>query len=412
MTNPLYDPYAVLRRVYGEGMYLKEALRETPVEEMNRARTSKICYGVLENSLYFDYCIAAFAERTPKLPVRIVLKIGLYMILRMEKSRYMVTDNAVSLLKKLGKGGAAGFANAFLRRFEEERIVLPEYPAERLSVKRSVPRFLAEKILAGYGAEEAEKILAPQPARTFVRFPDPAAARDYASLPSEETPFPNLKAYPNFRMDDGFREGKYTFQSAGSVAVCDAVSPCGELLDACAGPGGKSVLLAEKCGKVMAFELHPHRADLIRSYCARMRAANVETVCRDSAVHDPAYDGRFDAVLLDVPCSGTGVMGENPDIRIFRKEEDLPAIRKTQRALLEACAPYVKGGGMLYYSTCSVLPEENEEQVAAFLSRHGEFFPEKKDSPLAHRETALGMQFLPHLSMGAGFYVCRLRRKP
>ena len=412
MTNPLYDPYAVLRRVYGEGAYLKEALRDTPVEELGRARTSKICYGVLENSLYFDYCIASRAERTPKLPVRIVLKIALYMILRMGKSRYMVTDNAVALLKKLGKGGAAGFANAFLRRFDETGIVLPADPAERLSVKCSVPRFMAEKVSAEYGEEDAEKILAPRPARTFVRFPDPRDSEKYADLPAEETPFPGLLAYPNFRMDDGFREGKYTFQSAGSVAVCGTVEPCGTVLDACAGPGGKSVLLAEKCGKVTAFELYPHRTELIRSYCARMHAANVEAVCRDSSVHDPAFDGKFDAVLLDVPCSGTGVMAENPDIRIFRKEEDLPGIRETQRALLEACAPYVRTGGMLYYSTCSVLPEENEGAAAEFLAAHEEFAPEAGDSPLAHRKTACGMQFLPHISMGAGFYVCRLRRKP
>ena len=118
MTNPLYDPYAVLQKVYGGGAFLKQALADTPMEELNRARTVKICYGVLENDLYLDFCIRSFAPKNPKLPVRILLKISLYLLLFLQKQKYMVTDNAVTLAKKLGKGGAAGFHNAFLRNFD------------------------------------------------------------------------------------------------------------------------------------------------------------------------------------------------------------------------------------------------------------------------------------------------------
>ena len=106
MTNPFYDPYVILGKIYGGGAYLKRALAETPIEEINRARTVKICYGVLENDGYFNDCIRAFAPKNPKLPVRILLKISLYALLFMQKQKYMVTDNAVELCKKLGKGGA------------------------------------------------------------------------------------------------------------------------------------------------------------------------------------------------------------------------------------------------------------------------------------------------------------------
>ena len=158
MTNPLYDPYAVLHAVYSGGTYLKQALTQTPIEECNRARTAKVCYGVLENDIYLDFCIRAFAPKSPKLPVRILLKVALYMLLFMQKPRYMVTDNAVSLVKKLGKGGAAGFINAFLRAFDAEKLSLPKEREAYLSVRYSYPRFAVRRLLAAYG-DEAEAII-------------------------------------------------------------------------------------------------------------------------------------------------------------------------------------------------------------------------------------------------------------
>lgn len=407
MTNPLYDPYAVLQKVYGGGAFLKQALSDTPVEELNRARTVKICYGVLENDLYLDFCIRSFAPKNPKLPVRILLKISLYLLLFLQKPRYMVTDNAVSLAKKLGKGGAAGFLNAFLRAFDASKLVLPADRAERLSVQYSVPLFAVKRILAQYG-EEAESVLAHAPARTFVRFASAQAAEKYAEG-AEKTPFDNLFSYARFRRDEGFDRGEYTFQSVGSVAICSVVEPCENLLDACAAPGGKSVLLSQKCGHVTAFELHEHRAQLIRAYAARM-GASIAVVCRDSSVHDAEYDGAFDAVLADAPCSGYGVIGENPDIKFFRKEESLAELTKTQRAILDACAPYVRAGGALYYSTCSLFAEENDGTAGAFLEGHPQFAVQELSCPLAHRRTKYGLQFLPHISMGAGFYVCKFQK--
>ena len=123
LSNPVYDPYQILTKVYSGGTHVKQAIAETYIEEINRSRTVKIVYGVLENDGYFDYCIRAYAEKSPKLAVRTILKIALYMLLYMDKKRYMVTDCAVALCKKLGKSGASGFLNAFLRRFNEEEVV-------------------------------------------------------------------------------------------------------------------------------------------------------------------------------------------------------------------------------------------------------------------------------------------------
>ena len=407
MTNPLYDPYAVLQKVYGGGAFLKQALADTPMEELNRARTVKICYGVLENDLYLDFCIRSFAPKNPKLPVRILLKISLYLLLFLQKQKYMVTDNAVTLAKKLGKGGAAGFLNAFLRNFDAGKLNFPQDKAERLSVQYSVPLFAVKRILAQYG-EEAESILSHAPARTFVRFASAQAAQKYAEG-AEKTPFENLFSYARFRRDEGYDKGEYTFQSVGSVAICSVVEPCENLLDACAAPGGKSVLLSQKCKHVTAFELHEHRAQLICAYAERM-GAEIKVVCRDSSVHEEKYDAAFDAVLVDAPCSGYGVIGENPDIKFFRKEESLAQLTKTQRAILAACAPYVRAGGALYYSTCSLFEEENDGTVGAFLAERPQFAAQELSCPLAHEHTKFGLQFLPHVSLGAGFYVCKLKK--
>ena len=411
MTNPLYDPYAVLQKVYGGGAFLKQALAETPVEELNRARTVKICYGVLENDLYLDFCIRSFAEKNPKLPVRILLKIALYMFLFMGKRKYMVTDNAVTLAKKLGKGGAAGFINAFLRAFDAEKLRLPADAETALSVEYSYPLFAVKRLVREYGRAEAEEIMRHRPARSFVRFKDAETADRYLKgREFERTPFDTVFAFTSFPRDAGFDAGDYTFQSVGSAAICAAVEPCAALLDACAAPGGKSVLLSQKCAKVTAFELHPHRAELIRQYARRMGAGNIEIFCRDSSVYDGRFEEAFDAVLVDAPCSGFGVAGENPDIKLFRKEEDLAAIESAQRAILETCARYVKPGGALYYSTCSVLGEENDGTVGDFLQKNGGFCPAEARSPLAHRRTVYGLQFLPHISQGAGFYFAAMRR--
>ncbi len=407
MTNPLADPYLVLTKIYTEGALLKQALAETPVEELHRARTVKIVYGVLEKDIYLTHCIRAFAPKTPKAAARIVLKISLYMMLFMGKARYMVTDNAVALLKRAGKGGMSGFVNAFLRRFDINAVPMPEGD-EGLSVRYSYPLFAVKRLREQYGARAAS-VMAAESRGVTVRFE--RGEENYLAREHLATPFPHTYIFPNFVRDGGFFAGDYTFQSVGSIAICYGVEPCGDLLDACAAPGGKSVLLAAKCARVRSFELHPHRVELIRQYAARMHRSNITAECRDSSVFDESLQGAFDGVLCDVPCSGMGTVCENPDVKLRRKEEDLVSLQKMQRAILETCSRYVKKGGALYYSTCSVFACENDGIVRAFLSEHPEYVPERTQNPLPHEETAYGLQFLPDAAFGAGFYFCKLRRE-
>ncbi|MDE7181468.1 MAG: hypothetical protein K2O41_00365 [Clostridia bacterium] len=406
MTNPLTDPYLVLSKVYQDGKYLKQALSETPIEFLNKPRTVKICYGVLEKDIYLSEIISYNTQKPPKAAIRLVLKIALYMLEFMEKHNYMVVDNAVTLIKKLGKDGASGFVNAFLRSYKLPPV--PEKTDEKISLETSSPVWLVKKIRRSYKGEAAEILSAPSRG-VCVRFV--SGEQKYLDKPREETPFKNTYIFKNFTRDTGFDNGEYTFQSVGSVAICSAIAPCEKLLDACAAPGGKSVLLSGKCKHVTACEIHPHRLELINAYKTRMRADNITARLADSSVFIPEYENAFDAVLCDAPCSGTGVINENPDIKLFRKEEDIAELSEIQLKILSNCSRYLKSGGRLYYSTCSILPEENDSTVYNFLQSVKGFTVEEIDSPLAHRKTKFGLQFLPHISMGAGFFLAAFKKE-
>ena len=406
MNNPLVDPYIVLTKVYSGGAYLKQALASSPIEPLNRPRTSKICYGVLEKDIYLGYVIAANCRKAPKSAVRLILKIALYMLEFMGKHGYMVADCAVELAKKLGKDGAAGFVNAFLRSYK-----IPSLPAggdERLSVSASSPLWLAKRVRRSYKGE-AEAILSAPSQGVCVRFE--RGEEEYLKGGYVKTPFEHVYIFKNFVRDCGYDAGEYTFQSVGSVAVCSVISPCANLLDACAAPGGKSVLLAKECGHLTSQELHPHRAELIKAYAKRMGADNISVVTGDASVFNQEWEGAFDGVLCDVPCSGSGVINENPDIKLFRREEDIASLTALQQKILSNCARYVKAGGSLYYSTCSILPEENDSAIFNFLQQDSGFELCIPESPLAHKKTKFGLQFLPHISLGAGFFVTKLVRK-
>ena len=409
LSNPVYDPFQSLTKIYSEGAHVKQAIADTYIEELYRARTVKIVYGVLENDLYFDACIRHYAPKAPKLAVRTILKISLYMLLYMGKQKYMVTDCAVTLCKKLGKSGVSGFVNAFLRRFEKEAVdeaIAKGKDAE--SIFLSYPAYAYKKLKKEYGSR-AKSIAAARSAGVSVRFV--RGEENYQNKPSVATPFVGNRIFESFVRDEGFEKGDYTFQSVGSIAICDVVAPCENLLDACAAPGGKSVLLSEKCGRVTSFELHAHRVELIKAYAARMGVENITPVQKDSSVFDKEYEENFDGVLCDVPCSGYGTVSENPDIKLFRKAEDFLSLKRAQTAILRTCSRYVKKGGALYYSTCSVFEEENDSVIEEFLKENGEYEVQEIDSPLPHDKKKYGLQFLPDTAYGAGFYVCKLIRK-
>ncbi len=413
MLITMYDSYNILTKVYSQGAFLKQAIQDTQIEPLNRAKVTKICYGVLEKDVTLSYIISTLCDKQPKLAVRTILKIALYLIVYMNKTPYSVTDNAVELLKKLGKGGMKGFLNAVLRNYIRNGYPMPKGELDYLSVKYSYPKYVVEILIKDYGKQVAENIMQEYNERTCVRFNDNINGEEYLKnlqFSYEKTPFENVFFVDGFKMEEGFYNGDYTFQSIGSVAICDSVEKGESLLDVCSAPGGKTVNLTSKFSSVTATELHEHRLELLKSYCSRMNKTNVTCLCKDMKQFYEPFKDKFDAVLLDAPCSGFGVVKDNPDIFLNRKKEDLSSIINEQFSLLSTACKYVKKGGYLYYSTCSILKDENVRQIAKFLAKFDNFKEEKTVSKLPCENQEFGVQFLPYLSNGAGFYFVKLKR--
>ena len=413
MLNVFYDSYRILFLVYSEGAFLKQAMSDVFIEEKNRAHTTKICYGVLDRDIEFEYAFKVLCDKRPKQAVRIILKIAMYSLKYLKTAPYAVVDTAVELIKKLGKGGTAGFVNAFLRKYISKPIPLPSDEIEKLSVEYSYPVFAVKRLIGDYGAETAKEIMNSDSEMTTVRFNSDVDGEKYLTdrrWEFQKTPFKNTFFVKGFKRDGDFDKGIYTFQSIGSVAICDMVEGGENLLDACAAPGGKSVNLADKFSSVTSCELHPHRVRLIEEYAERMRKTNIVAINADSSVFDERFENKFDAVLCDVPCSGYGVIKDNPDIKLKREEKDIEEIYSTQRKILQNCSKYLKKGGFLYYSTCSVFKSENEKVCIDFLNENNDFEAVEAGSELGHKQMKVGDSFLPNLSYGAGFYFCKFKK--
>lgn len=413
MINVFYDSYCILNKVYSEKAFVKQAINSTFIEEKNRPKTTKIVYGVLDNDIRLSYYVSKLCQKNPKLVVRTILKIAMYNIEFLGKSPYAVTDSSVTLCKKLGKGGNSGFVNAVLRKFINKKPELPQDKFEKTSIEYSYPLFLVKKLVQTFGEDKAFSIMSADTERTCIRFNNGVNGEDYLNhlrFEYEKTPFKGAYFVNGFKRNKDFDDGVYTFQSVGSVAICNAVDGGKSLLDACSAPGGKAVNLADKFEQVTAFELHAHRAQLIEEYASRMKKSNITVEQRDSSEYDQDLNEKFDAVLLDSPCSGTGVLKDNPDIKLNRTEEDIDNLVGIQKKLIYTVSEYVKVGGYLYYSTCSILKEENADIISDFLSKTDRFEEEKIQSPLNGIYLNYGLQFTPDASFGAGFFVCKLRR--
>ena len=290
---------------------------------------------------------------------------------------------------------------------------MPSDEIEKLSVEYSYPVFAVKRLIGDYGIEIAKEIMNADTEMTTVRFNSDIDGEKYLTerrWAFQKTPFNNTFFVKGFKRNEDFDRGIYTFQSIGSVAICDMVESGENLLDACAAPGGKSVNLADKFSTVTSCELHPHRVKLIEEYAERMKKANVSAINADSSIFNEKFENKFDAVLCDVPCSGYGVVKDNPDIKLRREEKDIADIYSVQRKILQNCSKYLKKGGFLYYSTCSVFKSENEKVCLDFLNKNKDFKAVEIHSELEHKQMKVGVSFLPHLSYGAGFYFCKFKK--
>ena len=354
------------------------------LEQRDKAFIKRLTEGCIERKQTLDYVISRYAKTKNgrvKPAVRILLCMGIYQIMYMEGVPDAAACNeAVSLAVEKGLGGLKGFVNGVLRTVSREKaqIAWPEEEKQFLSVFYSMPEWIVERFLAAYGREQTEQMLAAyQSGRPLTL--RVCAGHDAAALQKEwEAQGITVKASPYlpgvFQLENvpgverlaGFSEGAFTIQDVSSMLAVYAadIHPGDTVVDVCAAPGGKSMLAAELCGekgRVYAFDLTDFKVEKIRENAERLHLAQLTAEVHDARAHKAELEGSADVVIADLPCSGLGVLGRKADIRYRVQPQDILSLQSLQREILTEAIRYLKPGGTLLYSTCTVSREENED---------------------------------------------------
>lgn len=388
-----------------------------------------ISLGVLQSTALLDYYIDLNSKSASKIEpkVRDIMRSGAYQLIFMDKIPASAAVNeSVSLCKKLGYSRASGFCNAVLRKIASSADKLPEPPgkgtAQYLSVKYSHPQQLAQYIVDRRGYDAAEAFLAADntipdtclQVNTLKITPDELMARLLAeSIPCSMHPWlPNcIVTAGSVSSMPGFDEGLFYVQdpAAKCAVLAAALEPGMYVLDSCAAPGGKSFAAAiamRNEGSIDSCDLHDKKIRLISEGAQRLGISCINAFLHDA--REPFYR-QYDAIIADVPCSGYGVIRKKPEIR-YKPLEDSASMPAIQAAILENLSQYVKPGGVIVYSTCTVLERENEDVVKAFLRAHAEFSAEGFTLPNGETAADGYITFWPDIHGTDGFFVSKLRR--
>ncbi len=398
-----------------------------------RAFLTALVYGVIERSLTLDYRIECLTGRpAARLAggTRRLLRLGLYQLTEMKGvPAHAAVNETVALASHRGE---RSLVNAVLREAgrHPEKMAPPAREdglAAHLSVVYSAPLALVELFLSQYGEEMTEAILAaaltpaPLTLRVNTEKTDRATLLTRlreSGIEAKETPYSpvgiRLQKSENPRILPGFAEGCFYIQDEASQLATLALSPTpGSLcIDTCACPGGKSfglALLMQNRGRVLSLDLHESKLPLIRDGAARLGLSCIETRAHDGREAFPALVGQADYVLCDAPCSGLGVLGKKADLR-YRARLRLSEMPPLQLSILEAASAYVRAGGTIVYSTCTLNEAENGGVCREFLEKHPEFIPEHFSvATLSSQDGALTL--LPPVHGTDGFFIAKFKRR-
>lgn len=430
----------VLYSVYKNQAYLSEELKKVrktgDFSSADMRFINEITTGVLKNKLRIDYVISCFSSiKLKKISdyILCILEIGVYQIMLMDKVPTSAAVNeCVNLTKAKGLRRSSGFVNAVLRKVSQSAGVI-EYPfdkAEYISVYYSVPRHFVDRWIADYGVDFTENLCASflERAPLLLRCnlnrctvdelvqslrDSGAQAHVYKNSISPIDCFVSCGGLTSLTQLDAYKKGYFYVQDYAAGLTVEALGPKeGQtVVDACAAPGGKTTHMAEKMknrGKIYAFDIHEHKLDLIRENAARLGADIIETRCADSSQPDESLTDTADAVLVDAPCSGLGILRRKPDIKYFRTESDIESLARTGYGILENSSRYVKKGGFIVYSTCTIDGRENGAVTQKFLENHRNFV--KVPIDCVNVENDGDITLFPNVHGCDGFYICKMQR--
>ena len=431
----------VIRQVTEDGAYaslsLDAALKGSGLNNTDRRLVSRLVYDTLDNLILLDwYLNQVMARPDTDLKLRNILRLGACQVLLENRIPDSAAVNlCVRLCEEVGMPGLKGVCNGILRNLIRKRneILIPDPktdPVKAAALQYSIPEWLVEMLKDDYGTETDNILSFRNPDEGWMVRPnlirmDAAAFEQLLAKKvwkKEKTVLPHgwrIFGAMDISLDADYRAGNFSIQSGGSQIACLAmdVKRGQTVLDCCAAPGGKTAYLAELMGgtgRIQAWDIHDHRVRLIEAQQKRLGLENIRPMIRDALKPREELTETMDAVLLDAPCSGTGFLAQKPDLKLRLTEESVSDLAALQAKLLDTVSAYVKPGGTMVYSTCSILKNENERQAEAFLQRH----PEYEEVPLPHsvpekyrRRAGRGLQLLEYRDGLEGFYVIRMRKK-
>jgi 16S rRNA (cytosine967-C5)-methyltransferase len=375
-------------------LLLHQTIEKYKIDAKDRALLTELTYGTLQHKLTLDYYLEPFIKGKVDIWVRWLLRMSLYQMNYLSKiPPHAAVNEAVEIAKRRGHKGIASLVNGVLRSILREGVrSLDEIEdeVERLAVATSHPQWLVERWVESYGFDQTREMLEENnipPAQTVrVNVTKASVEQVLTTLEREGVKAVRSEHVPECiyllsgqaARTGAFRNGLITIQDESSMLPATVLNPQPgmKVLDMCAAPGGKTTHMAEKMnneGSILATDLHPKKLDLIEENTARLGLTIVQTAPidgRQATEYLKAED--YDAILVDAPCSGLGVMRRKPDIKYTKREEDLQSLQTIQLNILKNAVQLLKVGGKLVYSTCTVDKAENEGTVKAFLANHPE----------------------------------------
>lgn len=417
-------------------LLLHKTIEKYKIEAKDRALLTEITYGTLQHKLTLDYYLAPFLKTKVEDWVRWLLRLSLFQMHYLTRiPPHAAVNEAVEIAKRRGHKGIASMVNGVLRSVLRQGVretSLIENDVERLAIETSHPQWMIERFVANYGLEQTKHIAEynNMPAMQTVRINTLHATRKEVieSLQNEGLIVTESEFLPECvtitggqaARTEAFKRGYITIQDESSMLPATVLNPQPgmRVLDMCAAPGGKTTHIAEKMnneGSIIALDLHVHKLPLIEEQTARLHIDIVQTAPLDARkAGETLAKESFDAILVDAPCSGLGVMRRKPDIKYTKKEQDFAQLQSIQLAILDNAAELLKPNGRLVYSTCTIDRRENEETVQAFLAAH----PQMELQPLEHlpeqlaQHAQLGMlQVFPQYMNSDGFFVALFVKK-
>lgn len=417
-------------------------LKSGNLKELDRSFATELVYGTVKWLLQIDYFIEKYSSVKPKKLspwIKNILRMGIYQILHTDRIPVSAACNtSVELAKRYGHQASSRFVNAILRNVAKNAVNLP-FPeksnrTEYLSIVYSHPGWLVEKWISLFGYEFTEALLKSnnEVPDFSVRVNSLKASREQLiDLLHKE----GVSAGPGKYLDeaavletpssivrlDAFKNGLFQVQDESSMLAARVLNPEeGDLvIDVCSAPGGKATHIAQLMnnrGTVIARDIYPHKLNLINESAARLGIGIIKTEVFDACEFDEKMTGKADKVLVDAPCTGLGIIRKKPDIKYTKNINQTDEIVHLQRKILCNAAKYVRVGGSLVYSTCTILPEENLDNVTAFLSENKNFklkdFGDLLPESLKMQSCGDGyIQLYPNVNKTDGFFISKLIRE-